>query len=106
MVTDGCVYNTDKDDMVRWFKYIFYHGVYGTAYARISRRSTAGEEEMPEADRYPHRWKEYVPSGTYNARVKEGLLGQPDSYFFWRLRLVLQAHEPNLNMNDAVTEMF
>ena len=80
MVTDGRVHDIDKDDTDRWCEYIFYRGLHRTAYARISRGSvtdtelqvgqfaipsysgsTAGEEEMPEADRYLRGWKEDLP---------------------------------------------
>jgi len=80
MVTDGRVHDINKDDTDRWCEYIFYRGLHRTAYARVSRgsvtdtelqvgqfaipsyvRSTSGEEEIPEADRYLRGWKEDFP---------------------------------------------
>ena len=79
MVTDGRVHDIDKDDMDRWCEYIFYRGLYRTAYARISRGSvtdtelqvgqfavpsygtTTGEGEVPEADLYLRSWREDLP---------------------------------------------
>ncbi|KAH9972711.1 Frag1/DRAM/Sfk1 family-domain-containing protein [Lactifluus volemus] len=37
MVTDGRVHDIYKDDHDRWCEYIFYRGLYRTAYARVSR---------------------------------------------------------------------
>ena len=45
MVTDGQVHDIDKDDWDRWCEYIFYRGLYRTAYARVSR-STITDTEL------------------------------------------------------------
>ncbi|KAI0806029.1 Frag1/DRAM/Sfk1 family-domain-containing protein [Irpex lacteus] len=45
MVTDGKVHDIDKDDSDRWCEYIFYRGLYRTAYARVSR-STITDTEL------------------------------------------------------------
>ncbi|KAI9440116.1 Frag1/DRAM/Sfk1 family-domain-containing protein [Lactarius indigo] len=77
MVRDGRVHDIDKDDLDRWCEYIFYRGLYRTAYARISRGSITDTElqvgqfaiprygkttgEVAEADRYLRAWKEELP---------------------------------------------
>jgi hypothetical protein len=79
MVQDGRVHDIDMDDMDRWCEYIFYRGLYRTAYARISRGSVTDtelqvgqfavpsygantvEDEVPEADRYLRAWREDLP---------------------------------------------
>ena len=77
MVTDGRVYDIDKDDMDRWCEYIFYRGVDRTAYARISRGSVTDTElqvgqfvipnhfgtfrDVPEVDRYQRGFKGDFP---------------------------------------------
>lgn len=45
MVTDGRVHDIDKDDWDRWCEYIFYRGLYRTAYVRVSR-STITDTEL------------------------------------------------------------
>ncbi|CDO76509.1 hypothetical protein BN946_scf184361.g8 [Trametes cinnabarina] len=45
MVTDGKVHDIDADDYDRWCEYIFYRGLYRTAYARVSR-STITDTEL------------------------------------------------------------
>lgn len=37
MVEDGRVHDIDKDETDRWCEYIFYRGLYRTAFARVSR---------------------------------------------------------------------
>ena len=77
MVRDGRVHDIDKDDLDRWCEYIFYRGLYRTAYARISRGSITDTElqvgqfavprygkttgEVPEADRYLRARREELP---------------------------------------------
>jgi hypothetical protein len=77
MVTDGRVHDIDKDDQDRWCEYIFYRGLYRTAYARISRGSITDTElqvgqfavpsygtttgDLAETDRYLRVWKEELP---------------------------------------------
>ncbi|KAI0249871.1 Frag1/DRAM/Sfk1 family-domain-containing protein [Lactifluus subvellereus] len=77
MVTDGRVHDIDKDDLDRWCEYIFYRGLYRTAYARISRGSITDTElqvgqfavpsygtttgDVAEADRYLRCWREELP---------------------------------------------
>ncbi|KZT06123.1 uncharacterized protein LAESUDRAFT_743576 [Laetiporus sulphureus 93-53] len=77
MVTDGRVHDIDETDWDRWCEYIFYRGLYRTAYARVSR-STITDTEMqigqfvvprPESgaivddhdSRYLRTWKEELP---------------------------------------------
>ncbi|KAI0346196.1 hypothetical protein BDW22DRAFT_1352223 [Trametopsis cervina] len=45
MTSDGKVHDIDKDDWDRWCEYIFYRGLYRTAYARVSR-STITDTEL------------------------------------------------------------
>jgi len=44
LVSDGRVFDTDKDDFDRWCEYIFYRGLYRTSYARISRGKVTDTE--------------------------------------------------------------
>ncbi|KAI0059171.1 hypothetical protein BV25DRAFT_1860733 [Artomyces pyxidatus] len=77
MVTDGQVHDIDEDDLDRWCEYIFYRGLYRTAYARVSR-STITDTELQigqfvvprygfsvigasKEDRYLRAWKEELP---------------------------------------------
>ena len=77
MVTDGRVHDIDKDDWDRWCEYIFYRGMYRTAYARVSRSTITDTElqigqfilpkhgmavtnETTEAQ-YLRAWKEEMP---------------------------------------------
>ncbi|ETW82916.1 hypothetical protein HETIRDRAFT_458538 [Heterobasidion irregulare TC 32-1] len=77
MVTDGKVHDIDHEDWDRWCEYIFYRGLYRTAYARVSR-STITDTELQigqfvvpryghavvndtEEDRYLRAWKEQLP---------------------------------------------
>lgn len=78
MVRDGRVHDIDKDDLDRWCEYIFYRGLYRTAYARISRGSITDTElqvgqfavprygkttgEVSEADRYLRARREELPT--------------------------------------------
>ena len=45
MVADGRVHDIDDEDWDRWCEYIFYRGLYRTAYARVSR-STITDTEL------------------------------------------------------------
>ncbi|KAI9001545.1 Frag1/DRAM/Sfk1 family-domain-containing protein [Trametes punicea] len=77
MVTDGKVHDIDADDYDRWCEYIFYRGLYRTAYARVSRSTITDTElqigqfvvpkrgegivdDTKEA-RYMRAWKEELP---------------------------------------------
>jgi hypothetical protein len=78
MVRDGRVHDIDQDDLDRWCEYIFYRGLYRTAYARISRGSITDTElqvgqfavprygkttgEVSEADRYLRARREELPT--------------------------------------------
>ena len=78
MVRDGRVHDIDKDDLDRWCEYIFYRGLYRTAYARISRGSITDTElqvgqfsvprygkttgEVSEPDRYLRARREELPT--------------------------------------------
>lgn len=44
LVEDGLMNDVDKEDTDRWCQYIFYRGLYRTAYARISRGSITDTE--------------------------------------------------------------
>ncbi|CAK5268576.1 unnamed protein product [Mycena citricolor] len=44
LVQDGNVFDVDRDDWDRWCEYIFYRGLYRTAYARISRGKVTDTE--------------------------------------------------------------
>jgi hypothetical protein len=77
MVTDGRVHDINKDDHDRWCEYIFYRGLYRTAYARISRGFITDTElqvgqfavpsygtttgDVAEVDRYLHVAKVELP---------------------------------------------
>jgi hypothetical protein len=77
MVRDGRVHDIDKDDLDRWCEYIFYRGLYRTAYARVSRGYITDTElqvgqfavprygkttgEVSEADRYLRARREELP---------------------------------------------
>ena len=74
MVTDGRVHDIDDEDWDRWCEYIFYRGLYRTAYARVSR-STITDMELQIG-------QFYVPRA---GRVKEdgdrgGLLDREKRY--------------------------
>ncbi|OSC99957.1 hypothetical protein PYCCODRAFT_1372193 [Trametes coccinea BRFM310] len=77
MVTDGKVHDIDSDDYDRWCEYIFYRGLYRTAYARVSRSTITdtelqiGQFVVPKRGegivddskdaRYMRAWKEELP---------------------------------------------
>ncbi|KAH9945479.1 Frag1/DRAM/Sfk1 family-domain-containing protein [Epithele typhae] len=77
MVEDGRVHDVDDEDLDRWCQYIFYRGLYRTAYARISRgkvtdtemqvaqfvvpRHGAGVVDDGREARYLRSWKENLP---------------------------------------------
>ncbi|KAJ7475684.1 Frag1/DRAM/Sfk1 family-domain-containing protein [Mycena latifolia] len=44
LVTEGQVFDIDKDDLDRWCEYILYRGMYRTSYARMSRGSITDTE--------------------------------------------------------------
>ncbi|KAI0329269.1 hypothetical protein GY45DRAFT_1253146 [Cubamyces sp. BRFM 1775] len=77
MTSDGKVHDIDGEDYDRWCEYIFYRGLYRTAYARVSR-STITDTELqigqfvvpPRSQgivddshdaRYMRAWKEELP---------------------------------------------
>lgn len=77
LVSDGRVHDIDSLDSDRWCEYIFYRGLYRTAYARVSR-STITDTELQigqfvvpkyghgvtddsEIARYLRSWKEDLP---------------------------------------------
>ncbi|KAJ7722557.1 Frag1/DRAM/Sfk1 family-domain-containing protein [Mycena maculata] len=79
LVTDGQVFDIDKDDLDRWCEYILYRGLYRTSYARISRGKVTDTElqigqfvlpshgtsinpvDESEEARYLRSWKEDLP---------------------------------------------
>lgn len=44
IIEDGKVFDIDKDDTDRWCQYIFFRGLYRTAYARVSRDTITDTE--------------------------------------------------------------
>ena len=93
MVRDGRVHDIDKDDLDRWCEYIFYRGLYRTAYARVSRGSITDTElqvgqfavprygkttgEVAEADRYLRAWREELPKEHVRTDKSHRLLTPP-----------------------------
>ncbi|TFY58461.1 hypothetical protein EVJ58_g6408 [Rhodofomes roseus] len=77
MVADGRVLDIDEEDWDRWCEYIFYRGLYRTAYARVSRSTITdtelqiGQFQLPRHGfgvtddsreaRYMRSWKEDLP---------------------------------------------
>ncbi|KAI9451059.1 Frag1/DRAM/Sfk1 family-domain-containing protein [Lactarius psammicola] len=95
MVKDGRIHDIDKDDLDRWCEYIFYRGLYRTAYARVSRGSITDTElqvgqfavpqygkttgDVAEADRYLRAWREGTPKRTCTYRKNH--IWFPDAYY-------------------------
>jgi len=92
MVTDGRVHDIDDDDWDRWCEYIFYRGLYRTAYARVSR-STITDTELQigqfvvpryghavvddsRDDRYLRAWKEDLPAEHVSISLYVGFLSE------------------------------
>ena len=67
MVEDGKVFDVDEEDADRWCEYIFYRGLYRTAYARVSR-STITDTELQIGQFVVPKHKIGVTNDTLEAR--------------------------------------
>ncbi|KAI0663719.1 Frag1/DRAM/Sfk1 family-domain-containing protein [Cubamyces menziesii] len=98
MTSDGRVHDIDGEDYDRWCEYIFYRGLYRTAYARVSRSTITdtelqiGQFVVPPRNqgivddsheaRYMRAWKEELPEDHWFPMVYYEELGGMRGHFY------------------------
>jgi len=68
LVTDGRMFDVDHEDWDRWCEYIFYRGLYRTAYARVSR-GVVTDTELQIAQFVLPKYGSGVTNDTQEART-------------------------------------